>query len=78
MPLFYFDVVDDCEPSSPDVLGTNLADMSEIPAEAQSLIANIARDRLPAGLIRNFFVSVRNDEGRILFTAELSLNSKWV
>jgi hypothetical protein len=78
MPLFYFDVVDDGEPSVPDVIGTDLKDRSVIPAEAQSLISTIARDRLPDGLERRFSVSVRDSASLVVFEADLSLKSNWV
>jgi hypothetical protein len=78
MPLFYFDVVDDREPNVPDVIGTDLNDRFEIPAEAQSLIAIMACDRLPDGLVRCFSVTVRDGNKVVVFRADLSLNSNWV
>jgi hypothetical protein len=77
MPLYYFDVIDDRQPGTSDAIGTDLIDRFSVLDEAQSLLANIARDRLPDGLHRTFSVSVRNEEGRVIFTAELSLNGKW-
>jgi hypothetical protein len=41
------------------------------------VLANIAKDRLPDGDRRVFSASVRNEEGLVIFTASLTLQSGW-
>jgi hypothetical protein len=78
MALFYFDVTDDGdEPRSPDDIGTEHPSKECIPAEAADLLTNVARDRLPDGAHRTFSVSVRDDEGRVVYKATLSLQAGW-
>jgi hypothetical protein len=77
MPLYFFDVTDDGEPSSPDAIGTEFPDKEAIPDEAVNLLAGIARDRLQHGTHRTFAVDVRDEEGRIIFKATLSFKAGW-
>ena len=77
MSHFFFDVTDDGRPNVADAIGTELA-REEIPAEAQMLIANIARDRLPDGVHRNFAVTVRDAESRAVYRAALTLRAEWL
>jgi hypothetical protein len=77
MPLYFFDFNDDSAPSPPDTMGTDLPSLEWIPEEAVAALANIAKDRLPAGNHRVFSASVRNEEGLVIFTASLTLQSGW-
>jgi hypothetical protein len=77
MPLYFFDFDDDSRPSSPDTMGTELASLACIPEEAIAVLASNAKDRLPDGSHRVFSASVRNDQGVVVFTASLTLQSKW-
>jgi hypothetical protein len=78
MSLYFFDVTDDGDESrSPDSIGTEHPSKECIPAEAADLLANIAWDLLPDGTHRTFSVSVRDDEGRVIFKATLSLQAGW-
>jgi hypothetical protein len=45
--------------------------------EAQALLLNVARDRLPNGLHRDFSVSVRDEFGQPVFVATLSMQARW-
>jgi hypothetical protein len=78
MPLFFFDLTDDGdEPRQPDPIGTEHPTKECIPAEAVDLLANIARDRLPDGKDRTFSVSVRDNEGQVIYKASLALRAGW-
>jgi hypothetical protein len=79
MPLYFFDFNDDDElaPRAPDTMGTDLPSLASVPGEAVAVLANIAKDRLPDGDHRVFSASVRNEEGRVIFTASLTLKSGW-
>jgi len=78
MPLYFFDFDDgDGAPSAPDTMGTDLPSLASVPEEAVAVLANIAKDRLPDGSHRVFSASVRNEEGRVVFTASLTLQSGW-
>jgi len=79
MPLYFFDFNDDDEPGprAPDTMGTDLSSLTSVPGEAVAVLANIAKDRLPDGNHRVFSVSVRNEEGLVMFTASLTLKSGW-
>jgi hypothetical protein len=79
MPLYFFDFNDDDElgPRAPHAMGTDLPSLASVPGEAVAVLANIAKDRLPGGNHRVFSVSVRNEEGLVIFTASLTLESGW-
>jgi hypothetical protein len=78
MPLYFFDFDDDGRtPSAPDTMGTDLPSLASVPEEAVAVLANIAKDRLPDGDRRVFSASVRNEEGLVIFTASLTLQSGW-
>jgi Domain of unknown function (DUF6894) len=78
MPLYFFDFDDDDRaPSAPDTMGTDLPTLASVPEEAVAVLANIVKDRLPDGSHRVFSASVRNEEGLVIFTATLTLQSGW-
>jgi hypothetical protein len=78
MSLYFFDVTDNGdEPRSPDSIGTEHPSKECIPAEAADLLANLAWDHLPDGSHRTFSVSVRDNEGRVIYKATLSLQDEW-
>jgi hypothetical protein len=80
MPLYFFDFDDDDDdraPSAPDTMGTDLPTLASVPEEAVAVLANIVKDRLPDGSHRVFSASVRNEEGLVIFTATLTLQSGW-
>ncbi|MGI3903950.1 MAG: DUF6894 family protein [Janthinobacterium lividum] len=75
MPLFYFDVVDDGSMVSDD-WGIELNDMDEAARQAQALIVDIARERLPSDGRKDVSVDVRCD-GRNRFQARLTIRGEW-
>jgi hypothetical protein len=77
MPLYFFDFNDDSKPSSPDTMGTDLPSLESVPEEAVAALAIIAKDELPDGSHRVFSASVRNEEGLVIYTASLTLQSGW-
>lgn len=78
MPMFFFDVTDDGgEPRSPDDIGTEHPSKECIPEEAADLLANIARSHLPDGSRRTFSVSVRDDQGQVIYKVALFYQAEW-
>ena len=73
MTLYFFDVMDDGKPARRMESERN-SDRNAIPDEA---VAFIARDRLPDGAHRSLSVSVRENEGPVIFKATLSLQAGW-
>ena len=71
MPLFFFDVLDDGN-SVADEWGIELSDIHEAARQAQSLIVDIGRERLPSGGRRDICVKVKC-EGRPCFSATLTV-----
>ena len=76
MACFYFDVTDDGTDNASDVIGTEM-ERADIPEVAVTMIAGIAADRLLDGLHRTFAVSVRDNEGDVVLTAQLSIVAAW-
>jgi hypothetical protein len=77
MPLFYFDLVDD-EESLPDNCGIELADVVEARIQAQALLPDIAREKLPDGDRRDLSVTVRSSEGLCCYKAVLTIQGEWM
>jgi hypothetical protein len=73
MPRFFFDIADSVRPAERDAEGLELADLKQARARALETLGEIARDELPDGDRREFHISVREDGGRILLTASLSV-----
>lgn len=76
MPVFYFDILDDGQ-AFPDLCGVEMADLFEARDQAQGLLPDLARDRLPKGNRRDLRVSVRCGDGKRCFTARLIVQSEW-
>ncbi len=77
MSVYYFDVVDDTQ-SFPDQFGMDLQDLSEAREQAQALLPDIARKRLPTGDRRDVSIVVRCSEGRRCYRATLAIHGEWV
>lgn len=79
MPRFFFDVSTGGEWMR-DEEGSYLADRETARQEAIGLLPNIARDVdvLPDGNRRDFVINVRDDSGKMIFTATFALTGKWV
>ena len=72
MPLFFFDIHDGVTYTR-DSEGSDLPDEETARREAQGVLPDIARDKLPDGERRDFIVDLRNADGRYIYTATLSL-----
>lgn len=72
MPRFFFDTFDG-EFSSRDDVGQDLPDMEAARREAQIALPGMAHDALPSGNYRTFVVNVRDENGKSVLRAALSL-----
>jgi hypothetical protein len=77
MPRFFFDI-DDGERRTRDDVGLDFADAQNARDKAVSALPDIARDVMPDGQQRDFFVTMRDDSGRPIFKASLSLRTEWL
>jgi hypothetical protein len=78
LSLYYFDI-DDGRQASCDKQGTEFADFGAVANQAVVVLAEIVRDnRLPSSDHCVSAVSVRNEEGRVIFKATLTLQSEWL
>jgi hypothetical protein len=68
---FFFDVYDG-ETTTVDGSGLELADLHTARQEAVAALAGIAKDALPDGVRRDFFIEVRDASGRKRLRASLS------
>ena len=76
MPKFFFDIHDG-ELTTNDV-GTDLPDFSAARDQPVAVLPDIARDELPDGDERVFQVVTRDENGRAVFKAILSLRCCFV
>jgi hypothetical protein len=74
MPRYFFDI-DDGERSSRDSVGTELADREAVRREATGILPDVAREELPDGNERIFACSVRDESGKVIFVAKLTLKA---
>ena len=74
MPRYFFDVLDDGRLAR-DAFGVDLPDIAEVRDHAIGLLPDIARDELPDGERHDFACEVRNDAGRIVYRARLTLRA---
>ena len=72
MPRFFFDTFDG-EFSAQDDTGLELPDLEAAQREAQAALSLMARETLPAGNYRTFVMNVRDETGKSVFRAALSL-----
>jgi hypothetical protein len=77
MPHYYFDIYDG-DRLSPDQEGLDCPTPATMRREAIGALPGIARDRLPDGDQKNFWVEVRDDRGRHVFRASLDLTTEWL
>jgi hypothetical protein len=76
MARFFFDI-DDGEKKAIDREGTNLSGRAEARREAIGILPDVARETLPDGNQRRFACSVRDEGGKVIFTATLTLRAEW-
>lgn len=77
MPRFYFDVYENGELTTDDE-GVDLKGLREARAQAQTLLPDLARDRLPDGDRQDFTIVVRCREKRIRLLTTMSIRSEWI
>ena len=77
MTLYYFDV-DDGHRRTVDREGSELATLAMVRREAIGLLPLVAADVLPDGDALTIHVLVRDEAGRPIFRAALSLDSGWL
>ena len=78
MPRYYFDTIDG-DLSVRDAEGVVIDDPEEVRRRAVSALPELARDDLPDGADDHvFIVRVRDEDGRHVFHATLSLVTDWM
>ena len=75
MPRFFF-ATNDGEASDRDDDGIKLANEKAAADEAQSALADIAKDRLPNGSHANFSVEVKSADGMDVYRATLKFDGQ--
>jgi hypothetical protein len=74
---FYFDTFDG-DHATADSVGLDCETMEEVQNSAIDALPDMAREMLPDGLNRLFYISVRDDGGHAVFGATLELKSTWL
>lgn len=77
MPRYHFDI-DDGQREIIDDDGKELSSPDAAQEEALTLLTSFARAALNGDGSRNVRVTVRNDTGDVVYTATMTLRSKWV
>jgi hypothetical protein len=77
MPRYFFDLHDG-EYFTQDNTGLLCSSLADVSDQAVSVLPDIARDELPDGPARTFWVRVRHEDGRYIFRASLALVSAWI
>lgn len=77
MSLFFFDIRDGSD-SYKDEDGIECAALKDVEFHAVSVLPDLAREMLPDGPRRSFVVKVRDDSGKHVFRASLTLASAWI
>ena len=72
MLRYFFDAYDG-DRFIPDTNGRALPDLAAAKREAQNALPDIAREALPAGDQRTFFICVKNEAGQVVLRAGLTL-----
>jgi hypothetical protein len=77
VPKFYFDI-DDGDRTIDDDEGLDLADVMVARAQAIAVLPEIARDHVGERDSQDFVSVVRDEGGRPVFRAKLSLVTEWL
>lgn len=77
MPLYYIDVYNG-ETYVPDEKGHMLGNPEEARSAAISLLPDVARKMLPSGNQRVMMAHVKDEAGRPVFRAILSMTGEWL
>ena len=76
MPRYYIDT-DDGDLSIIDDAGFDLSGAAEARTMAIDALPDMARDKLPDGDRRTFSVRVRDEQGAMIYSAEMTLVGEW-
>jgi hypothetical protein len=76
MPMYFFDLDSD-RTNYIDDIGTDLTDDTMVMEEIVAMLATSFRDHPPNVAGCALMARVRNAEGEVIFTAELTLKSEW-
>lgn len=76
MPRYFIDT-DDEDHRVIDEAGFDLPGPLEARMTAIDALPDMARQRIPDGDARTFSVSVRNEAGRVIYSAELVMTGTW-
>ena len=71
MPLYYFDVRD-CGGVHRDEVGDHFESLEDAIAQAQSLVADIAREELPSGELHVVICDIRDDTRGVVYRGKLT------
>ena len=77
MARYFFDI-DDGDQVTWDTDGVECSSREEIRRRATGVLPEVARDELPDGDFRQFWVKVRNEQGQYVFEASLVLRAGWI
>jgi hypothetical protein len=77
VPIFFFDIQFG-EHHIRDDEGSDLPDRDAARREALMVLPDIVRDKSPCADQSNFVAEVRDESGRVIFTATLSLSARWI
>jgi hypothetical protein len=77
MNRYFFDTFDG-DQASTDHDGIECASRQQIQDRAVDALPDLARDELPNGPERLFWVRVRDESGTVIFEASLELASRWL
>lgn len=77
MPRYFFDIYDGAG-TAVDETGVLCNALSEVSDYAVRVLPDIARDELPDGPNRIFWVKVRGEDGEHVYRATLALSSAWL
>ena len=76
MPRYFFDVFDGRKLIR-DEIGIELASLEDVRIAAIEALPDIARDELPDGDQRLFWVEARDGQNRAVFKASLDFKAEW-
>jgi hypothetical protein len=76
MAIFFFDTFDG-ETLIKDLDGMSCSSTKELQDSAVAALPDMAREKLPDGLQRNFWVRVRDANNQQVFEASMTLSAQW-
>ena len=77
MPRYYFDLTTS-DGTTTDEQGQVMSGLDTMRREALQVLPDVARDELPDGDRDVFAIRVRDETGRYIFEATLSLKADWL